>query len=221
MASNEEVIVVESNYRIGVSGFLSTADDAVLGKAAFKNQLMAMKWTQKNIEYFGEDPEKVTIFCQSAGGMSIGAHLAELYRAAICQSGCSLSKFLLTTQVDPRKVAYGIVKSIDPSFIDQNSTVEIRDFLQSQPTDPINSAFAAHPPLVRFDMFRNPTPDESDPLINLKWPQVSGSFIPYLYIDKDLEVKLAKKVIEMAMWNDVYNNFSPDFNISDFRFDLR
>ncbi|XP_060517574.1 juvenile hormone esterase-like [Cylas formicarius] len=156
---DEDVIVVTFNYRLGVLGFLSTEDKVVLGNAALKDQLLAMKWTQKNIEYFGGDPEKVTLFGQSAGGISVGAHIvnkksAGLYRAAICQSGCSLTNLAQLTQPNPRKAAYDIARSVNPSISEENTTDEVVDFLQSLPVDVLVDAFKTNPivgPIVEIE----------------------------------------------------------------------
>ncbi|XP_060530415.1 pyrethroid hydrolase Ces2e-like [Cylas formicarius] len=92
--------------------------------------------------------DSVTIFGMSAGGISVGAHVANkksagLYRAAICQSGSALSKLPATSQTDPKKVAYDIARSINP-LISQDSE-EIRDFLQSVPADVLTNAYNANP----------------------------------------------------------------------------
>ena len=56
------------------------------------DQLGSLKWVKRNIAAFGGDPNKITIFGESAGGWSINYHLAsqqskEYFNAAIVQSG--------------------------------------------------------------------------------------------------------------------------------------
>ncbi|XP_060525631.1 para-nitrobenzyl esterase-like [Cylas formicarius] len=141
---DNEVIVVTLNYRLGPLGFLSTGDNTILGNAGLKDQLMALKWTRDNIHQFGGDPNKVTIFGESAGGISVGLHLlskqsAGLFRAAICQSGCSLTALLF--QEDPLAHAVDLAKAFNPSITVQTPTAEIRDLLQSQSADSIVNAF--------------------------------------------------------------------------------
>ena len=47
-------------YRLGALGFLSTNDDAIEGNQGMWDQIEALKWVQRNIEYFGGDPQKVS-----------------------------------------------------------------------------------------------------------------------------------------------------------------
>ncbi|XP_076260234.1 juvenile hormone esterase-like [Rhynchophorus ferrugineus] len=89
---DKDIIVVTFNYRLGVFGFLTTLDDEAPGNYGFKDQVLALKWVQRNIEYFGGDKNKVTIAGQSAGAASVHFHLLSsesegLFHQAISQSG--------------------------------------------------------------------------------------------------------------------------------------
>lgn len=58
-----------------ISGFLSTEDDELPGNYGMKDQVLALKWVQKNIHIFGGNPKRVTIFGQSAGAVSVSLHM--------------------------------------------------------------------------------------------------------------------------------------------------
>lgn len=84
------IVLVTINYRVGAEGFaLLEGGHRNLG---FEDQLAALRWVRRNITRFGGDPERVTVFGQSAGGASV-AHLVArpdaggLFHAAINQSG--------------------------------------------------------------------------------------------------------------------------------------
>ncbi len=93
-----DVVVVTINYRLGVLGFLAhpalTAEsaDQASGNYGLMDQQEALRWVRRNILLFGGDPSRVTIFGESAGGLSVHAHLVSpsahgLFHRAIVQSG--------------------------------------------------------------------------------------------------------------------------------------
>jgi para-nitrobenzyl esterase len=98
-AQHGDVVVVTVNYRLGAFGFLHLDDIlgdefAGSGNAGILDQVAALEWVRDNIDNFGGNPDDVTIFGESAGGMSVGTLLglpaAEgLYHRAIAQSGSS------------------------------------------------------------------------------------------------------------------------------------
>ena len=103
------------NYRLGAFGFLHLgealgpefADSGALG---LLDQLAALQWVHDNVAGFGGDPDRVTVFGESAGAMSIGTLVASplaagLFQAAIVQSGAA-------SNVLPLDVALGVTAAV-------------------------------------------------------------------------------------------------------------
>ncbi|KAJ7894096.1 putative lipase [Mycena leptocephala] len=71
------IIHVRMNYRLGVFGF--AASKALLeegsSNAGLRDQRLALEWVRDNIEHFGGDPNTVTIFGQSSGGLAVGMQI--------------------------------------------------------------------------------------------------------------------------------------------------
>lgn len=67
----EDVVYVTINYRLGILGFLSTEDQYAPGNYAMKDMVLALRWIRNNILNFGGDPDNVTIFGESAGGLAV------------------------------------------------------------------------------------------------------------------------------------------------------
>src|SRR5579864_265814 len=103
--AKQGVILVEANYRVGRFGFFAFPalsrehPDEPKGNYAYMDQIAALKWVQKNIAAFGGDPNNVTIFGFSAGGVSVHSLLTMpmargLFHKAIVESGGSRDSVL-------------------------------------------------------------------------------------------------------------------------------
>ncbi len=91
--AQRDLVIVAINYRLGPLGFFAhealseeSANPAVL------DMVLALRWVRDNIQNFGGDPEQVTIFGVSAGGMAVNLLMATqdsagLFHRAIAQSG--------------------------------------------------------------------------------------------------------------------------------------
>ncbi|WP_353372296.1 carboxylesterase family protein [Mycobacterium sp.] len=93
LAANGNVVVVNVTYRIGVFGGFELGDlgDGFDDNLALRDQMAALRWIQCNIAAFGGDPDRVTVFGESAGATSVLALLASpaaggLFSRAIAQS---------------------------------------------------------------------------------------------------------------------------------------
>ncbi|KAH9413256.1 hypothetical protein DERP_012966 [Dermatophagoides pteronyssinus] len=112
LASFGEVIVVAINYRLGPFGFLYGD---------------GLKWVQENIENFGGDPNKVTIFGESAGSMSVSALVQSplakgLFHRAIMQSGAGYLSYPLLR--DNKQLALEKTKRLSEKLNCKNENIK-------------------------------------------------------------------------------------------------
>ncbi len=99
LARRGDALVVTLSYRLGALGFLHLDEIAgrafgAEGNAGLLDQVAALRWVKANAAAFGGDPRRVTIFGESAGGMSVATLLAlpaagGLFQGAIAQSGAA------------------------------------------------------------------------------------------------------------------------------------
>ena len=86
-------VLVTINYRLGRFGFFAHPSlESDVANFGLLDQIAALEWVKDNIEGFGGDPDNVTIFGQSAGGMSVNALMVSpqargLFHKAIVESG--------------------------------------------------------------------------------------------------------------------------------------
>ncbi|XP_075972287.1 esterase B1-like [Anticarsia gemmatalis] len=129
------IVLVTINYRLDALGFLSLGTEEVPGNAGLKDQVLALKWVQQNIKYFGGDPTKVTIMGQSAGGASVGFHLASpmstgLFHRAIALSGSPYCDWAISYRPEMR--AFKLGKQLGFETRDKDALLT---FLQSVTSD--------------------------------------------------------------------------------------
>jgi para-nitrobenzyl esterase len=103
--ARQGVVLVSLNYRLGRFGFFAfpalsrERPDEIKGNYAYMDQVAALQWVKRNIAAFGGDPDNVTIFGFSAGGVSVHSLLVSpmargLFHKAIAESGGSRDSVL-------------------------------------------------------------------------------------------------------------------------------
>eukprot|EP00058_Branchiostoma_floridae_P011966 XP_002597454.1 hypothetical protein BRAFLDRAFT_223128 [Branchiostoma floridae] len=140
MAAHQDVVVVTINYRLGALGFLSTGDENAPGNFGFLDQIQAMTWVKENIRNFGGDPDRVTLFGQSAGGTSVCYHVVSplsqgLFQRAISQSGTCRTTGNPLSQ--PLEVAAVLAEAVGCDGRDTGSMVSC---LRQKPADELVTA---------------------------------------------------------------------------------
>ncbi|KAK1715468.1 hypothetical protein CaCOL14_010139 [Colletotrichum acutatum] len=91
MSTGKPFVFVAVNYRVGAWGFMPGKDLMQEGSsnAGLLDQRMGLEWVQDNIASFGGDPDKVTLWGESAGAISIFSQLS-LYNGNITRNGKAL-----------------------------------------------------------------------------------------------------------------------------------
>jgi para-nitrobenzyl esterase len=143
------VVFVSVAYRVGAFGFLahpqlSAEQGGHSGNYGLLDQIAGLQWVKRNIAAFGGDPNRVTIFGESAGGISVSMLAASplakgLFQGAISESGGSFAPARLSNEggenVPPLKVA----ESNGESFLSKLGASSIAE-AQKMPADAILKA---------------------------------------------------------------------------------
>ncbi|XP_051024931.1 carboxylesterase 3 [Acomys russatus] len=126
LAAYGDVVVVTVQYRLGIFGFLSTGDKHMPGNQGLLDVVAALHWVQGNIAPFGGDPNCVTIFGNSVGGMIVSFLVlspvsAGLFHRAISQSGVVTN---MMKEMDPGPVAQSFANSMACSSVSSAELVQ-------------------------------------------------------------------------------------------------
>lgn len=126
------------NYRVGVFGFLSIEDGSATGNYGLWDQHMGIKWVHDNIDEFGGDPNRVTIFGESSGSASTVYQALYtgndgLFQRVISESGSVNSPREFTP--NPAVYAEIVAKAVG---CDQNTTDEYINCMKNKTADDLD-----------------------------------------------------------------------------------
>jgi para-nitrobenzyl esterase len=145
------VIVVTINYRLGILGFFAhpaiDGEGHLAGNYGLMDQQFALGWVQRNIGAFGGDATRVTIFGESAGGLSVYSQLASplaagLFSGAIAQSGA----YAGFAKYRPNILPLAVAETTGNPFVEAGTHFASRVGCSSQTADCLRGLDAA--PLV-------------------------------------------------------------------------
>nr|QFF91479.1 bile salt-activated lipase-like isoform 3 [Potamotrygon motoro] len=168
IATRGRVIVVTFNYRVGPLGFLSTGDANAPGNQGLWDQHMAISWVKRNIAAFGGDPNKITIFGESAGAASVSLQTLSPYNKGLIKRAISQSGVATCSWAIQRNPLYWAQQLAAKVGCQRNDSAAMMHCLKI--TDPEAITLAIPLKLINLE----------NPLIfNLVWaPVIDGNFIP-------------------------------------------
>jgi para-nitrobenzyl esterase len=147
-----DIVLVTINYRLGAFGFLNLRDASGgklpgSGAEGLADQIAALRWVSDNIAQFGGDPGNVTIFGESAGGMSVGALLAApaargLFHKAIAQSGASDIGTARDVSAEVAKLVLAKLGGADPLTAPWDAILDIQKDILASPRESGGMAFS-------------------------------------------------------------------------------
>lgn len=173
--SEQPVLLVTFNYRLGPLGFLNVPGSGADGNVGLKDQAAVLRWVRDNIAAFGGDPDRVTIFGESAGGTSVQMHMLSpisrgLFHYAISQSGSALNPRSSLSISEARDRAYRLGRLVG---VDAASDEDLVNRLRQLPATVINSR--AESVLSAAERSRGLA---VHPFVPAEEPAAPGAFLP-------------------------------------------
>ena len=133
LAEREQVVVVTVRHRVGVLGFLNLAD--LPGGSTYRDSanvgmldlVLALQWVKDNIGAFGGDPDNVTLYGQSGGGLKVSVLLrmpeaSGLFHKAIIQSGAQMEAM---TRIEGTETALALMAELGLGRDDVDKLIEV------------------------------------------------------------------------------------------------
>ncbi|MFP6638981.1 MAG: carboxylesterase family protein, partial [Myxococcota bacterium] len=186
LAMRHRVLVVSLNYRLGPFGWFAHPalqqdlgpDEIASGNFGLLDLVAGLRWVKANIEFFGGDPDNVTIFGESAGGTNVIALMLSpeaggLFHGAIAQSGStrssSLNNAIDYTDGDPggdpfsaREVVLRLLvadgsasdRSSAKAFAEGLDAAQTSEFLRARAPEEVMSAYLEEPDSTRISLPR-------------------------------------------------------------------
>jgi len=141
----KDVVVVTINYRLGPLGFLTFGNDLASGNLGLRDQQLAIQWTRNYIQNFGGNPNKITIFGESAGGGSVHAQVLSHLNQGLIHGAIAQSGNILYTPIDdrPEKMAMKVGEKFNCSSNDLDE--KMLDCLQEIPAQELIEGTALDP----------------------------------------------------------------------------
>jgi para-nitrobenzyl esterase len=131
------VVLVSISYRVGAFGFMAhpelTAEQGGhSGNYGLLDQIAGLQWVKRNIAAFGGDPNRVTIFGESAGGISVSMLAASplakgLFQGAISESGGSMAPARLAREGGENVPPLAVAEGNGASFVSKLGVSSIAD----------------------------------------------------------------------------------------------
>ncbi|XP_052125729.1 cholinesterase 1 isoform X2 [Frankliniella occidentalis] len=139
-----DLVVVTFNYRLGAFGFLSSNTSHAPGNAGLWDQTLALEWVRDNIRQFGGDPDRVTLYGESAGAASVHLHVLSpqsrgLFHAAVLSSSTALSTYVMAEEASKSAVLARSLGAAEDVVADPARRIE---FLQSKTSTEVSRGFA-------------------------------------------------------------------------------